>query len=199
MLLSKPWPIARGLIALALIGTLVTACGGDDDTVAPSPDSPTTAESTGTQQLMIDQEITVLDQKLVYPKKGRAQVSSMISTLEPGQETGWQLHRVPVYVYVLSGTYTVEYEAGVTKEFSAGSSTMQAIKANYNGINKGEDAVRVAHGVHRFQGQKEHRVALVLFRAGGLNQFQKQIRRGQPEGHYFFSGSFSPPHRPLIR
>ncbi len=143
MLLSKPWPIARGLIALALIGTLVTACGGDDDTVAPSPDSPTTAKSTGTQQLMIDQEITVLDQKLVYPKKGRAQVSSMISTLEPGQETGWQLHRVPVYVYVLSGTYTVEYEAGVTKEFSAGSSTMQAIKANYNGINKGEDAVQL--------------------------------------------------------
>ena len=143
MLLSKPWPIARGLIALALIGTLVTACGGDDDTVAPSPDSPTTAESTGTQQLMIDQEITVLDQKLVYPKKGRAQVSSMISTLEPGQETGWQLHRVPVYVYVLSGTYTVEYEAGVTKEFPAGSSTMQAIKANYNGINKGEDAVQL--------------------------------------------------------
>ena len=143
MLLSKPWPIARGLIALALIGTLVTACGGDDDTVAPSPDSPTTAESTGTQQLMIDQEITVLDQKLVYPKKGRAQVSSMGTTLEPGQETGWQLHRVPVYVYVLSGTYTVEYEAGVTKEFPAGSSTMQAIKANYNGINKGEDAVQL--------------------------------------------------------
>ena len=143
MLLSKSGPIARGLIALALIGTLVTACGGDDDTVATSPDSPTTAEITGTQQLMIDQEITVLDQKLVYPKKGRAQVSSMITTLEPGQETGWQLHRVPVYVYVLSGTYTVEYEAGVTKEFPAGSSTMQAIKANYNGINKGEDAVQL--------------------------------------------------------
>ena len=143
VLLSKSGPIARGLIALALLGTLVTACGADDDTVATSPDSPTTAEITGTQQLMIDQEITVLDQKLVYPKKGRAQVSSMITTLEPGQETGWQLHRVPVYVYVLSGTYTVEYEAGVTKEFPAGSSTMQAIKANYNGINKGEDAVQL--------------------------------------------------------
>ncbi|MDE0974940.1 MAG: cupin domain-containing protein [Candidatus Nanopelagicales bacterium] len=143
MSLSKSGSIARGLIALALLGTLVTACGADDDTVATSPDSPTTAEITGTQQLMIDQEITVLDQKLVYPKKGRAQVSSMITTLEPGQETGWQLHRVPVYVYVLSGTYTVEYEAGVTKEFPAGSSTMQAIKANYNGINKGEDAVQL--------------------------------------------------------
>lgn len=141
VLLSKCVPIARGLIALALVGTLVTACGGGDDTAATSSVSPTTVEITGTQQLMIDQESTILDQKLVYPKKGAAQVSSMITTLEPGQETGWQLHRVPVFVYVLNGTYTVEYEAGVTKEFPAGSSVMQAIKTNYNGINKGEDSV----------------------------------------------------------
>lgn len=143
VLLSKSGQIARGLIALALVGTLVSACGGGDDTEAASSDSPTTVEVTGTQQLMIEQEITVLDQKLVYPKKGVSQVSSMITTLEPGQETGWQLHRVPVFVYVLSGTYTVEYEAGVTKEFPAGSSTMQAIKTNYNGINKGEDSVQL--------------------------------------------------------
>jgi quercetin dioxygenase-like cupin family protein len=127
VLLTKLGPIARGLIALALTGTLVTACGGGDDPAATTSDSPSTVEITGTQQLMIDQEITVLDQKLVYPKK----------------ETGWQLHRVPVYVYVLSGTYTVEYEAGVTKEFPAGSSTMQATKTNYNGINKGEDSVQL--------------------------------------------------------
>ena len=143
VLLSKSGQFARGLIALALVGTLVSACGGGDDTEAASSDSPTTVEVTGTQQLMIEQEITVLDQKLVYPKKGVSQVSSMITTLEPGQETGWQLHRVPVFVYVLSGTYTVEYEAGVTKEFPAGSSTMQAIKTNYNGINKGEDSVQL--------------------------------------------------------
>ena len=143
VLLSKSGQIARGLIALALVGTLVSACGGGDDTEAASSDSPTTVEVTGTQQLMIEQEITVLDQQLVYPKKGVSQVSSMITTLEPGQETGWQLHRVPVFVYVLSGTYTVEYEAGVTKEFPAGSSTMQAIKTNYNGINKGEDSVQL--------------------------------------------------------
>ena len=143
MLLSKYGPTARGLIALALVGTLVSACGGGGDPAATSSDVPTTVEVTGTQQLMIDQEITVLDQKLVYPKKGVAQVSSAITTLEPGQETGWQLHPVPVFVYVLSGTYTVEYEAGVTKEFPAGSSIMQAVKTNYNGINKGEDTVQL--------------------------------------------------------
>jgi quercetin dioxygenase-like cupin family protein len=143
VLLSKYGPTARGLIVLALVGTLVTACGGGDDTAATSSDALTTVEVTGTQQLMINQEITVLDQKLVYPKKGVARVSSAITTLEPGQETGWQLHPVPIFVYVLSGTYTVEYEAGVTKEFPAGSSIMQAVKTNYNGINKGEDTVQL--------------------------------------------------------
>ena len=143
MLLSKCGPSARGLIALALVGTLVSACGGGGDPAATSSDVQTTVEITGTQQLMIDQEITVLDQKLVYPKKGVVQVSSAVTTLEPGQETGWQLHPVPVFVYVLSGTYTVEYEAGVTKEFPAGSSIMQAVKTNYNGINKGEETVQL--------------------------------------------------------
>ena len=143
MLLSKCGPTARGLIAFALVGTLVSACGGGGDPEATSPDVPTSVEITGTQQLLIDQEITVLDQRLVYPKKGAAQVSSAVTTLEPGQETGWQLHPVPVFVYVLSGTYTVEYEAGVTKEFPAGSSIMQAVKTNYNGINKGEDTVQL--------------------------------------------------------
>jgi quercetin dioxygenase-like cupin family protein len=142
VLLSKYVPTARGLIALALVGTLVSACGGGGDPAATSSDVPTTVEVTGTQQLMIDQKITVLDQKLVYPKKGDAQVSSAITTLEPGQETGWQLHPVPAFV-VLSGTYTVEYEAGVTKEFPAGSSILQAVKTNYNGINKGEETVQL--------------------------------------------------------
>jgi hypothetical protein len=43
----------------------------------------------------------------------------------------------------MSGTYTVEYEAGVTKEFPAGSSFMQAVRTNYNGINKSQDSVQL--------------------------------------------------------
>lgn len=130
-----------------LVGvTLVSGCGGSGDEGAQTgtESAESSAETVvGTQQLMIDQQITVLDQVLAYPKKGAAQVSSAISTLEPGQETGWQLHRIPVFVYVMSGTYTVEYEAGVTKEFPAGSSLMQATKTNYNGINKSEDTVQL--------------------------------------------------------
>ncbi len=133
------------IVSSLFIGsTLLSACGGSGDDVAQSDAATaTTGAVVGSQQLLIDQQITVLDQEVVYPKKGVAQISSAITTLEPGQETGWQLHRIPVLVYVMSGTYTVEYEAGVTKEFPAGSSFMQAVKTNYNGINKGEETVQL--------------------------------------------------------
>jgi quercetin dioxygenase-like cupin family protein len=140
--------IALVTTGLFLGATLLSGCGGSGDEGATTADGATEGAAvdgaaTGTQELMIDQGITVLDQKLVYPPKGAAKISSAITTLEPGQETGWQLHRIPVYVYVMSGTYTVEYEAGVTKEFPAGSSLMQATKTNYNGINKSEETVRL--------------------------------------------------------
>lgn len=136
--------IALVTTTLLVGATLVSGCGGSGDEGAQSETETVAADvPLGSQQLMIDQQITVLDQPLVYPKKGAAQVSSEITTLEPGQETGWQLHRIPVFVYVLSGTYTVEYEAGVTKEFPAGSSMMQALKTSYNGINKGEETVQL--------------------------------------------------------
>ncbi len=133
------------IASVMLVGvTLLSGCGGSGEDGAQGETETTTTESVvGTQDLLIDQEITVLDQVVVYPKKGAAEISSAITTLEPGQETGWQLHRIPVLVYVMSGTYTVEYEAGVTKEFPAGSSFMQAVKTNYNGVNKGEESVQL--------------------------------------------------------
>jgi quercetin dioxygenase-like cupin family protein len=131
----------------ALLGiTLLSSCGGSGDEGAQSAqgsESESAGAVVGTQQLLINQQITVLDQPFTYPKKGAAQVSSSITSLEPGQESGWQQHRIPVFVHVMSGTYTVEYEAGVTKEFPAGSSFMQAVKTNYNGINKSQDTVQL--------------------------------------------------------
>ena len=50
---------------------------------------------------------------------------------------------MPLYVYVLEGTLTVEYDAGVTKEYPAGTAFMEATKVFHNGINKGSSVVRV--------------------------------------------------------
>lgn len=130
---------------LALAGAVVlTGCGGGDEEAQVAPtESAATMTAPEPAVLLDQQEITIVDQRIAYPTKGVAQISSEITVLEAGQETGWLRNRVPVYVYILEGTLTVEFDAAVTREFSAGSAFVQAVKADYNGINKGTTPVRI--------------------------------------------------------
>jgi len=139
-------PLATLVIALAATAALVAGCGGGDEEPTPSgsPQASQAAGGAGTQTLLDAQQLTVLDQQIVYPKKKKsAQVSSYIVTLEPGQETGWHRHRTPMYAYVMEGTITVEYDAGVTKEFPQGTALMQAEDVWHNGTNMGDSTVRM--------------------------------------------------------
>jgi len=135
-----------GLLAsVAVSALLLSACGGGSDAPAASASGSASAAAAveGREVLLEAQELTTLDQQIAYPKKTPAQVSSYITTLEPGQETGWHRHRVPLFVYVLEGTVSVEYDAGVIKDYPAGSAFMEAEDIWHNGTNKGDDAVRI--------------------------------------------------------
>ena len=48
-----------------------------------------------------------------------------------------------MYAYILEGTLTVEYDAGVTKEFAAGTALVDAMNVWLNGTNKTDAPVRV--------------------------------------------------------
>ena len=141
---SSTGPRLRLLAALAAAALLVVACGGSDEAPAAEGASPaaSVAGGGGREVLLEAQAIDTLDQAVAYPTKGPAQVSSDILTLEPGQETGWHRHRVPQYVYVLEGSLSVEYDAGVVKEYPAGSAYLEAEDIWHNATNKGDDAVR---------------------------------------------------------
>ena len=136
----------RSLAALGLaLGVLagVTACGGSSGEASSSASQAPATAAAGSSSLLDAQQLTVLDQQISYPKKKPAQVSSEIISLEPGQETGWRKNNAPTYAYVLEGTLTVEYDAGVTKEFPAGTAFMQAQGVFYNGMNKGDQTLHV--------------------------------------------------------
>lgn len=51
---------------------------------------------------------------------------SSILTLPPGGKTEWMAHAVQVYIYVLEGTLTVEFEGGHRLSFKAGQAFLQA-------------------------------------------------------------------------
>ncbi len=128
--------------SLVMSAVIVTGCGSDEPAVVSVPTQGGVAAS-GPRVLLDAQRLTVLDQPLRYPTKGKAQVSSSILVIEPGQETGWIKNPVPTYVYVLEGTITVEYDGGVVKEFRAGSALIDAVGVWHNGTNTGVETARM--------------------------------------------------------
>ena len=140
--------IVAGVAAVLLAATTLAACGGSSDGTSATPaatgGSAVGAEvGAGAETLLEAQALTVLDQPIAYPKKKAAQVSSSIVQLEPGQETGWHKHNVPLYAYVLEGAVTVEYDAGVVKVYPAGTALMEAQGVWHNGTNQGDTVVRI--------------------------------------------------------
>ena len=83
------------IIALALI---VLFCG-----CAKNP-------SLTNQKLLEAQRLNVLGQPIIYPTQQPAEVTSAIRVLQPGEETGWHKHMVPLHAYVMEGTSTIEFE-----------------------------------------------------------------------------------------
>ena len=143
-----PRPVRVSAVAavVAVVATLtagLSACGGSSATTTPTSaasgagavdasGAPAPSGSAGPSPLLDAASTTVLEQQLAYPKAKPAQVTSVIVELQPGQETGWHKNNVPSYVYVLQGTLTVDYDAGVTKQYNEGTAFLQATKVFHN-------------------------------------------------------------------
>ena len=57
--------------------------------------------------------------------------------IKPGSETGWHLHPVPLYAYVLQGELTVEVKGGDIYHFGAGDAIVEVVNIPHNGRNLG--------------------------------------------------------------
>lgn len=129
-------------VSLAMSAFLVTACGSDEPPSVSAPSQQSVAPG-GSRLLLDGQRLTVLDQPLRYPTKGKAQVSSSIIVVEPGQETGWAKNPTPMYVYVLEGALTVEYDGGLVKEYPAGTAFLEAVGTWRNATNSATGPARI--------------------------------------------------------
>lgn len=84
----------------------------------------------------------IVGQPIVYPS-GTPKVTSAIVVVEPGAETGWHTHEVPLFVYVLEGEVTVDYGSKGTKVYKAGETFMEAMNWPHNGMNKTDAPLRI--------------------------------------------------------
>jgi quercetin dioxygenase-like cupin family protein len=86
---------------------------------------------------------TVLGQAIVYPAEGPAKVDAAIVSMQPGEETGWHQHDVPMFGYVLEGEVTVDYGAKGTRVYRRGDAIVEAIEVPHNGRNTGSGEARI--------------------------------------------------------
>lgn len=106
---------------------------------------PAAAEDARYQNLLsplLSADADIVGQPLAYPS-GKPKVTAAIVTIPPGGETGWHLHQVPLFVYVMEGEVTVDYGAKGTKIYTAGQSLMEAMNWAHNGMNKSTAPVKI--------------------------------------------------------
>jgi quercetin dioxygenase-like cupin family protein len=63
--------------------------------------------------------------------------------LQPGQQTGWHRHPVPLFGYVLEGELTVDYGAREQKIYRKGDALAEAMTAAHNGRNASRHPVKI--------------------------------------------------------
>lgn len=92
---------------------------------------------------LFDGSKNIVDETLVYPQSGPAKVTSLIVTMEPGEETGPHRHGVPTYGYILEGQVTVDYGTHGKRTYRKGEAFMEAEGVTHDGVNDGNVPVRI--------------------------------------------------------
>jgi quercetin dioxygenase-like cupin family protein len=86
---------------------------------------------------------TLLGQTLTYPANAPAKVTADIIAIDPGAQTGWHEHDVPLLAYMLEGELTVDYGSEGSHVYREGDVIIEAIGTPHNGHNAGSGVVRM--------------------------------------------------------
>jgi quercetin dioxygenase-like cupin family protein len=87
--------------------------------------------------------MTTCGQPIAYPQVAQPEVTALLVEIPPGAETGWHLHPVPCYAYILSGSLSVEMAGGKTFVFNAGQALAEIVNTLHNGKNTGTEPVKL--------------------------------------------------------
>ncbi|MEO8420916.1 MAG: cupin domain-containing protein [Hyphomicrobium sp.] len=123
---SYVWPLAAVLLSAALL-----IAGVDRGTAREAVAS------------LLSTTQTVVGQPIVYPTEAPAKVAAAVVTMQPGEETGWHQHDVPMFGYILDGEVTVDYGAKGTHVYRRGDAIVEAVDVPHNGRNTGAGEARI--------------------------------------------------------
>jgi quercetin dioxygenase-like cupin family protein len=115
-------------VSLALLGN-PAASSGDYDGLKVSPIKKTTTTTNG--------------RKIAYPQTDSPEVTVVTVDISPNTETGWHVHSIPVYAYVLAGELIVHFEDGKQHIFREGDAIIEVVNTPHNGRNHGNVPVKL--------------------------------------------------------
>jgi hypothetical protein len=99
----RPQPV---LLAALLVGLLLSLQTSAADTARQGTQS--TALYLAVRNIL-STGTTVTGEPIRYPSGAPALITAVEITLQPGQQTGWHIHPVPLLGYILEGELTVDY------------------------------------------------------------------------------------------
>jgi len=105
--------------------------------------APLAAEVHSSQRLILSTDTTVTGEPIRYPSGAAARITAVEITLAPGQQTGWHMHPVPLFAYILEGELTVDYGGKGERTYRAGDGFMEAMDERHDGRNSGQGSVKI--------------------------------------------------------
>jgi quercetin dioxygenase-like cupin family protein len=126
--------LAFGLVLALLAGPAATQDAQPAPPQANIPPGVRTVLSTGT---------TVTGEPIRYPSGAPAQLTALEITLQPGQQTGWHTHPVPIFGYILDGELTVDYGPKGQRVYHKGDGFAEATNEAHNGRNLTDKPVTI--------------------------------------------------------
>jgi quercetin dioxygenase-like cupin family protein len=137
---SKPRQQVALLIACLLLGSALLF-----NFAAAQSSQPTTppAEASLEVRTVMSTDRTVTDELIQYPSGAPAHLTAVEIVLQPGQQTGWHIHSVPLFGYILEGELTVDYGPSGQRTYRQGDGFAEATNQAHNGHNLGRKAVKI--------------------------------------------------------
>ena len=120
--------------------------GSMSATAQPAPVGPVGLKLTP----ILETTTTFTGQPIRFPQ-GDNQFTAVLAEVAPGGQVGRHMHPVPLFVYMLEGTLSIEMEGHGTHSFTAGQGFAEVTNSWHNGRNLGEKPVRF---LIVFSGQK---------------------------------------------
>ena len=113
------------------------SASGRQPPAQPAPTGPVGLKLTP----VLETATTITGQPIRFPQ-GDNQFTAVVAEVAPGGQVGRHMHPVPLFVYMLEGTLSIEMDGHGTHTFNAGQGFAEVTNSWHNGRNLTDKPVR---------------------------------------------------------